>query len=88
MNRNLAGWMLITVGLAGIVGAAGMAYMFRIANETEVRNAQAEESMNPGGMPTTPRQSDSALQYGAAALCGAAGLVLVFWARDYGEADR
>src|SRR4051794_36771428 len=79
MGRNVAGWALIVLGLAGIVGGIGMAYIFWIGNEAAARNARTQESMNPGSGPTPAPPSAPLLQYGSAALSAVAGLVLAFW---------
>jgi hypothetical protein len=97
MSRNIVGWLLITLGLAGIVGGLGMAYVFWLANDAAAQNARTQESMNPGGPATNSlRQGDTTLQYGACALSAVVGLVLLFWGaglrgsgpRKLGKKDR
>src|SRR5262245_19855945 len=72
MGRNVVAWALITLGLTGIVGGAGMAYIFSMGEG----NARAHNDINPGA---PPRQSESLLRYGSTALSGVVGLILLCW---------
>src|SRR5262249_33865895 len=86
MSRNIAGWALIALGLAGIVGGLGMAYVVWVTNDTAARDAAAQDGMSHAA---PPRQSEAALRYGAAALSAVVGLVLVFWGAGFrGSGER
>jgi hypothetical protein len=50
MNRVAAGWLLIVLGLTGIVGDAGAAYiLFQVAPAAEDVGAQGRRNL--GGLP-------------------------------------
>src|SRR5262249_49078275 len=76
MNRYITGWILIFIGVAGIVNAIAMPYFFNQAAEAE--KAQARTDLNGGPLGNSGR-SDGLLRYGSAAVSGVVGLVLMCW---------
>jgi len=68
MSRNLGAWVLITLGLTGIVGGAGMVYIFSIANQPAPANAR-----------TLDAAPSPLLKYGSPALSAVVGLVFLCW---------
>jgi hypothetical protein len=77
--RKITAWGLIVAGLSGLLGGAGMAYIFWVGHETAVQSARAQERMNPfGHMAGPPRKSALIGPYGAAALSVAIGGLLTY----------
>jgi hypothetical protein len=79
MGRVAAGWLLIVLGLTGIVGGTGAVYILS-QGDPAAEDAGAQGRRNPGGMPAAPpRKPDPVKRYGPAALAVVAGLVLTCW---------
>jgi hypothetical protein len=72
-------WVLIVLGLIGMVGGSGMVYIFRIINKAEADHREFEARMHPNAIILSPPQSRYDLQYGAAGVSIFIGVVLTIW---------
>jgi hypothetical protein len=77
MGRLIAGWVLIVVGLLGVVGGIGMGYITSVANEAAAESARADAARQGYAQPGSSGQADL-LGYVTAALSVGIGGVLLF----------
>jgi hypothetical protein len=80
MFRNFIAWLLIVVGLIGVVGGLGMAVVSSIALGTAADNARQENRMNPFAVVPArgPNSSDKLGLFGMAAVYVVVGGAMVY----------
>ena len=78
MGRTVIAWCLIALGLTGVVGGIGMAYITSITREGDDQLGRAVDPLQPY-QPSTARRAENAraMKYGIAAVSAEVG-VLVF----------
>ena len=80
MVRSIVAWLLIIVGLIGLIGGVGMAYVSSVALGTAADNAQQANRMDPFAVVPArgPGRSEKASLYGMAALYVVVGGVMTY----------